>query len=507
MLFALALVPLIGFVGLAIDGALAYMVKSKLQEALDAAALAGGRVLHEAERNQDIADFFAANYPEGYLASTGLALSVDDEETGAGRLVVSASVTVPTKFMQVLGIDSVDVSASTGIVRRPRGMELALVVDSSGSMGNMAGAGTRMEVVQRAALDLIDVLYGTEETLNDVWVSLVPFDATVNIGAQRTGWLTGYDPAQYLPPAWDRTTAYATADATSSNQRPYEAIRASTGAQPDVSPADWRPLTPVEWQGCVLARSGRLDRTDDPPAVGAFTNQFWPSTVGPDGPGPNDWTWANINESRTGPVDQALGPNLGCQAAITPLVAEKSTIEAAVGRLQSWRSTGTTVNLGLVWGWRTLSPRWRGLWGGTTPLTSPVDYGLPHIDKVMVMLTDGENDWNLWQPPPGPDGRRGPGRSEYTAYGTLDEARLGAATVFEAVQELNRRTLEVCDAIKSSGIILFTITAHIHAPDLVNMYRSCATSPAHYFNLPSVDGLEDAFRDIASELANLRLAS
>jgi hypothetical protein len=39
-----------------------------------------------------------------------------------------------------------------------------------------------------------------------------------------------------------------------------------------------------------------------------------------------------------------------------------------------------------------------------------------------------------------------------------------------------------------------------------DLYRSCATSPAHYFDSPLNDDLQDVFHEIGNELTNLRLA-
>ena len=61
--------------------------------------------------------------------------------------------------------------------------------------------------------------------------------------------------------------------------------------------------------------------------------------------------------------------------------------------MEPWRRGGTTGNLGLAWGWRTISPRWRGLWGGDTPTDMPLDYGTAYMDKVVVILTDGNNEF------------------------------------------------------------------------------------------------------------------
>lgn len=515
MLFALILVPLIGFVGLAVDGILLYSAHSRLQQSLDAAALAGARILRDPGRDARIAEFFQANYPEGYLRSSEVVMAIDAGNASDGRLVLSASATVPTTFSRVFGFDQVTISASSGVLREPRGMELALVIDTTGSMGNLVGEGdgrTRMQAVQDAAVGLIDHLYGSDETVNNLWVSLVPFTVTVNVGFHRTDWLTGYDPGRYLPPPWDRTEAYAQLDAVSFNSRPYEAIQANTGVRPDVNGAMWRSLPGVRWKGCVLARSGHFDQTDDPPSVQAFTNQFWPSTAGdtglPGGLGNNNWTWSNIDETNDA-GQRGLGPNLVCGEPVTPLTAGKTAIQSAIRAMQPWARGGTMTNLGLLWGWRTLSPRWRGLWGGSSPGEMPLDYNLPHIDKVIILLTDGENTWNEWQSPWYWDEGQGRNRRslqpDYTAYGAFSEGRLGVATPAEATGELDQRTLDLCDTIKSQGIILFTITTQVHDPLIQNVYRGCASSSEHYFNLPTATGLHAAFQRIERELTNLRI--
>ena len=51
---AFAIVPMIGFVGIATDTARAYLVKSRLSSALDSAALAGGLVMFESTRDADV---------------------------------------------------------------------------------------------------------------------------------------------------------------------------------------------------------------------------------------------------------------------------------------------------------------------------------------------------------------------------------------------------------------------------------------------------------------------
>ena len=44
---AFVILPVLGFIGLSIDAGRGYMVKSRLGDALDAAALAGAQVVHD----------------------------------------------------------------------------------------------------------------------------------------------------------------------------------------------------------------------------------------------------------------------------------------------------------------------------------------------------------------------------------------------------------------------------------------------------------------------------
>ncbi|MEP4887010.1 MAG: TadE/TadG family type IV pilus assembly protein, partial [Alphaproteobacteria bacterium] len=327
---AVGIVPTVGFVGLATDAARGYMVKTKLHQALDAAGLAGGRAMLEPDRDADILQFFNANFPDGYLGATVNGPNIDADET-EGLLTLSASADIPTSFMQVLGFQDITVSAQTVVHRAVRGMELALIMDNTGSMRG----GGKMDAMKLAAHDLIDILYGEEETVNDFWVSLIPYAATVNVGAGRTGWLAAYDPAEYLPPVWEAATNYAADEFASFNNLPFQALQANVGAQPDINPADWQALTAIQWKGCIEARNAPFDQTDDLPGTQPFVHQYWSSTSGVYTPqtGDNDWDWANIDEAN-GAQNDGLGPNLGCGPSITPLVAEKTSVHDSIDDMQ-----------------------------------------------------------------------------------------------------------------------------------------------------------------------------
>ncbi len=75
---ALSLVVLIGAVGLAIDSGLGFIVRSKLNSAVDAASIAAarsvtqgvGEAAQRASAQAAARKFFAANFPTGYLGAT-----------------------------------------------------------------------------------------------------------------------------------------------------------------------------------------------------------------------------------------------------------------------------------------------------------------------------------------------------------------------------------------------------------------------------------------------------
>ena len=495
---AIGIVPLIGFVGLATDVARGYMVKAKMHQALDAAGLAGARAILEPDRDQEIQQFFNANFPTNYLSANviGPTILADEAE---GRLTLTITATVPTSFMRVLGFQDMTVNARTVVQRAVRGMELALVMDNTGSMRS----GNKIETMRDAAHLLITTLYGNRETVDDLWVSLVPYVATVNIGAGRTGWLQNFDPDDYLPASWAAGTTYSNGHFAEYNGVPYKSKQnGNTNRRPDLNPSWWKELDPVSWKGCVLGREGGEDVTDTIPGAAPFTAQFWPSTKGFYGwsTGDNDWDWENIDEENSSEND-GLGPNLGCGPEITPLIAEQSAIHAAIDEMQPWHRGGTMANLGLAWGWRTLSPAWRGLWGGPSPATLPLNYDEPLMDKVVVLLTDGNNEWYDW-----PTGLPNNPDADYSAYKRPSDGVLGTTNRSAGTTVVNTRMATVCNAMKAQGIIIYAITFQLNNSTTQALYRDCATSPAHYFNSPSNADLADAFEEIGNELTNLRLA-
>ncbi|NJO38860.1 MAG: Flp pilus assembly protein TadG [Rhizobiales bacterium] len=526
-IIAFAIIPLFAAIGLAVDVGRGYLLQSKLSYAIDAAGLAGGRAFDTDDRLDDVMMFFEANFPDDFMgaAITGGAPSVtfnDDDNT----IRIEAEATIPTHFLAIANVDQITVSARTVIQREMRGMELVLVMDNTGSMRS----GAKIDAMKDAASALVEILYGERETVPNFWVGVVPYAATVNIGAEREDWLVSQ--------SYDPDAAWQSADPDGDERFGYH-------------PDHFQPTT---WKGCVEARDYPNDSNDEPPSEEAWYPHLWRTTLGAfanphhdpdeetydeDQPetwgeflnGDNEWdpdgAQAALKEDNNDQND-GTGPNLGCGPAITPLVAEKTTIQDAIDEMLPWHRGGTMANLGLAWGWRVLSPKWQGLWGGDTPDDLPLAYETPSMEKVVILLTDGVNEWYDW---PGakwtvggedhysgmPGSNQYPGTygtgfksdwpgADYTAYGRLSEGRLGTTSNGAAKTVINSRMLELCSAMKAENILIYTITFRLTDSTTQNLYRNCATSPDHYFNSPSNSDLQQVFVEIANELSSLRIA-
>ena len=122
---------------------------------------------------------------------------------------------------------------------------------------------------------------------------------------------------------------------------------------------------------------------------------------------------------------------------------------------------GTIISLGLQAGWWTISQNWRGYWGDPN---MPLDNNTPYMKKVIVLMTDGNNEWNDWNcgvrqksgtvaqtPPWMPMATR---TTRPTA--ALNQHPRGLSTT-DPTTTLNKWMSQMCTAIKQNGIIIYTI--------------------------------------------------
>lgn len=427
-----SMLVLLGAVGVAIDGSRLVLMHSSLQRATDAGALSAVSKLETTVLNDEVRKFTNVNFSEGYVGATITALSAS-ATTDKKTITVDATAETPTVFMHLFGFEMLSTSVTSVVERAVGGLELALVLDNTGSMSNDISS------LKLAAKSLLNILYGDQTEVENLYIGLVPFSQSVNIGTGHADWL-------------------------------------ADGA---LEEKDWKTTT---WAGCVEARDDGDDTSDAPPDAHAFQPYYWRDE------GDNDWV-NNSGAARTG-LGSSLGPNKNCPAELTRLTPTKSRLVAAVDAMKAVGNTH--INYGAVWGWRLLSPNWRGLWGEDMETHNlPLDYGTRSMKKAAVIMTDGENTMT---------------DRAYTAYGDLEEERLGSDRSERAEQELDERLTEVCTAMKNAGIVVYTISFRNPGDEIEELMQSCATQPEFYFNSPNAAQLQAAFQQIGGSLSNLRVS-
>lgn len=156
-IMAAAMFPLAGLVGGGVDMSRLYLAKARLQQACDAGALAGRKVMGASAwaadggaANTAALQFFDGNYATGAYGTTGLTRAFAET---AGKVTGSASVIVPMTLMRIFGVQSQSLSVVCDAEMRLPNTDVMFVLDNTGSMGNKAvstDTDTKIVVLKRA---------------------------------------------------------------------------------------------------------------------------------------------------------------------------------------------------------------------------------------------------------------------------------------------------------------------------------------------------------------------
>jgi len=330
----------------------------------------------------------------------------------------------------------------------------------------------------------------------------------------------------------------------------------------------------ASWQGCVEARPYPYNVNDEAPSTSNGATLFVPM-FGPDEPG-NVWTdqgdllktiktfsaqnswWDDATTSTststanqlarqkampkyfvpapTGKVAAAVGdvgPGSSCTTkAITTLtdITVPAGVTAINGAIDAMAPLGgTNVPEGMAWGWRTVS--------GGAPFTE----GRPEIergiDKVVIVLTDGENTYYT----PESLGYSDPAgnKSIYSSFGytgvgynSTTTTRLFMGTSSAIVKNnyinsnytnaLNEQFQTLCANAKAGNVLVMTVALDLSSTDTaekaqIDALTKCSSdsrfrkkadgTPIKLFWNAAGSNLADKFKEIADELSNLRIVS
>lgn len=231
--FALATVPMIGFVGAAVDYSRANSAKAAMQSAIDSTALMlskDAQTLTSAQLATKANAYFGALFNRTDVTNVVITPTFTSPQQGSFKIDLTATGKVPTTFTKVLGKTNLDINVKAEVLWGIKKLELALALDNTGSMASS----NKMTNLKTAAHTLLDTLKKAAKTDGDVKVAIIPFDTTVNLGTsyKNNSW---FDIDSIDCNGWSSGSG-----CNSSNWKSY-------------------------WEGCLRDRTYPYDTQDDPP--------------------------------------------------------------------------------------------------------------------------------------------------------------------------------------------------------------------------------------------------
>jgi Flp pilus assembly protein TadG len=517
--FALATVPIMGFVGSAVDYSRANSAKAAMQAAIDATGLMLSKnvsTMTQSQINQKATEYFQAlfNRPE----VTNVVVTPTYTTSNGYQVVVEASGVVPTTFMKIAGFSQLNINATSTVKWGNTRLRVALVLDVTGSMSS-AG---KMDALKTATKNLLTQLQSAAAQPADVYVSIIPFSKNVkfdpvNYTQPWVRWdLWEAEPVFTKPSNWDQLGPGS--DCPWSNNS--NGFRCTSGPTNGSSRADEIPSSGT-YAGYICPSKDNGNKNALKAEVyynGCYTSVLNPKTVSSgsnascsgynncscSGSGSNkvckqtayDHPWVpNARSTWTGCVtdrDQAYDTTNDPPDTATPATqfpAEQYALCATpiMGLTNNWTALTTKVNalspdgntnqaIGLQLGWQTLT---------SLPFTIPAKDANYQYKDAIILLTDGLNTQNRW----------------YTNQTSIDA-----------------REKITCDNISKAKITLYTVQVNTGGDPISTLLKNCAGSwdpvankttypdPDKTFVLTSASAIIDTFKDIATELTNLRVA-
>lgn len=523
MMFAIAIIPIMLLVGSVIDYTNAAKVYSRLQAATDATALATARwVTSNPASTESDALTYARSYFRGAMGPDYVEVSPNVTsvtfERNRSRIVVAAEALYPTIVMQLAQIRNVLLTADSTVDRGTNYLEVALVLDNTGSMAT----NDRIGKLRNAATSLVTILEGARTVDREVKIALVPFVTAVNVRGAGFRW------------SWIDQNAQAAHHGENFTQPGGAKVNHLTLFNQLRDPSG----NPVAWKGCVEARPAPYDTTDVAPSIAVpdtlfvpylwpdeperepnptrpgeerntsgYNNRYLPDQAALTTPGPDRQSAvAKYNTANRATViddvpGDTFGPNKSCPTPIVPLTNDFNHLRSEIAAMRHWNNSGTNIAEGLAWGERVLSP--------TEPYTEGRAWNDINTQKVVILLTDGENV--IFGQNSKTQGPTTHNRSDYSSVGYLGKNRLGTNDPDVAKTRLLDKVGQICTSLKQKAgekdkALVYTITFEIPSTALRNAFRACATRPDMYYDSPSADQLGRVFETIAWELAALRIS-
>lgn len=374
VIFAITMVPMMGFIGAAVDYSRAVNARTAMQTALDTAALMISKdasTLTAAQITSKAQGYFNALYTHSEVSNISVTATYTAATGGnPAQVVMTGSATMPTNFMKIAGYPSLDLGVSSTTKWGSTKMRVAMALDNTGSMGD-AG---KITALQSAAKTLIDKLMATAGSNGDVLISIVPFANVVNLG-------TTYKNSDYID--WSNWSTSGSIEEYYTCSTTYQAPTWQNGYNGKMK-CGTANNNISQWNGCVMDRAQPNDVQSTAPLTSDSTTYF------------------------------AADQSSYCPTQIIPLSYNTTQLKQTVDAMSP--SGGTNQPVGLFFAWLTLLQQ--------SPFNAPAKTtGVVYTD-VIILMSDGLNTMDRWygngyDPSPQVDSRQALLCSNIKATGVL----------------------------------------------------------------------------------------
>ncbi|MDJ0630033.1 MAG: pilus assembly protein TadG-related protein [Rhodobacter sp.] len=555
-LFIFVLMLIIG--GLAVDLMRFETTRTKLQNTVDRAALAAAALNQELDPATVVGDYFERSGMSQFVNSVTVSEAINF------RMVdIDADVNVPTHFFSMVGIENLGSPADSIAQESIGDVEISLVLDVSGSMNSYS----RLTNLKAAAKDFVDTVYDASEddavstaivpyaTQVNAGAALFPYlnvesDGSHDISHCINFTSSDFDSASIYDHLHTDINPISTPMEQTLHFDPWTDEHDSFDLGEYNDPYDFYPVCPNQSHREIMVWS--TDKTDLKNYIDGLTATGNTSTdIG------TKWGAALLDPAMqpvlsglvgSGDVDAAIDGrpyNYNSNASMKILVVMTDGAHTSQYYMGDHRSGDSFVwryvdNNGVVH----YSIWWDG--AGSTPNTSP------DPDQKYNFCDDWDwgtcADWDFWYDPEwwfharsydGINNTYSWLSSPYdgnSSYSNVEATRMTWEEVWaeippeyfsdEVLYEMQslssneRNTYEwaidshgqstkdgrfddVCEAVKSNDVIVFTIGLEVTTSNATRL-ATCATSASHYYDVDNLD-IDDAFQSIASQINQLRL--
>ena len=256
--FALALIPMLAFVGAAVDFSRANSIKASMQAALDSTALMVSKnaaSLTSEQIQSSAQSYFLALFTRPEAKNVKFTTSYST--SGGSSVVVNGSADMDTDFMAILGYKTITVTGTSTAKWGSTRLRVALVLDTTGSMASDG----KIDALKTATKNLLTQLQGAATTNGDVYVSIIPFSKNVNL-----------DPSNYAG-NWIDWTDWESEPAILKTSKPSN--------WSSIGPGDTCPFTSSSYGfRCSAGPANGSSTTSTIPSSGSYSGYICPDVDG-----------------------------------------------------------------------------------------------------------------------------------------------------------------------------------------------------------------------------------